>query len=177
MTEQGQPDNLHDLFSKVKKPSFKVPKLNLKFSRWIKILIVVLGIIVLAYNMVFFYVKPNEFGIKARKMGLNRGVQPEPYTAGLHFLIPWLEKMHRLPRDVQVLELTSYPSTAAETARKERSAHIQTSDGFFVDVDVSILYHIKDPYLVFTEIGPGSLFEDNGIIPKAEPALKETLGS
>jgi regulator of protease activity HflC (stomatin/prohibitin superfamily) len=45
-----------------------------------------------------------------------------------------------------------------------------------VDVDVSILYHIRDPYLVFTTIGPGKLFEDNGIIPKAEPALKETLG-
>jgi hypothetical protein len=45
-----------------------------------------------------------------------------------------------------------------------------------VDVDVSILYHIKDPYLVFTTIGPGTLYEDNGIIPKAEPALKETLG-
>jgi regulator of protease activity HflC (stomatin/prohibitin superfamily) len=39
-----------------------------------------------------------------------------------------------------------------------------------------MIYHIKDPYLVFTTIGPGNLFEDNGIIPKAEPALKETLG-
>ncbi len=45
-----------------------------------------------------------------------------------------------------------------------------------MDVDVSMLYHIKDPYLVFTTIGPGTLYEDNGIIPKAEPALKETLG-
>ena len=79
-------------------------------------------------------------------------------------------------RSIQVLELTNYPGTAAEAARKDRAAHIQTSDGFFVDVDVSFLYHIKDPYLVFTTIGPGTLFEDNGIIPKAEPALKETLG-
>jgi regulator of protease activity HflC (stomatin/prohibitin superfamily) len=77
---------------------------------------------------------------------------------------------------VQVLELTDYPRTAADSARKDGVAHIQTSDGFFVDVDVSILYRIEDPYLVFTKIGPGSLFEDNGIIPKAEPALKETLG-
>ena len=84
--------------------------------------------------------------------------------------------MYRLPKSIQVLELTNFPQTAAEAARKDRAAHIQTSDGFFVDVDVSMLYHIKDPYLVFTTIGPGTLFEDNGIIPKAEPALKETLG-
>jgi len=58
-----------------------------------------------------------------------------------------------------------------------RAAHIQTSDGFFVDVDVSIVYRIVDPYKVFTSIGPGRLYEDNGIIPKAEPALKDTLGN
>ena len=43
-------------------------------------------------------------------------------------------------------------------------------------MDVSILYRIEDPYLVFTKIGPGELFISNGIVPKAEPALKATLG-
>ncbi len=56
------------------------------------------------------------------------------------------------------------------------SSDIQTSDGFFVDVDVSIIYRISDPYLIFTMIGPGTLFEDNGIITKAEPILKASLG-
>jgi regulator of protease activity HflC (stomatin/prohibitin superfamily) len=130
----------------------------------------------MAYNLLFVYVEPNEFGIKVKRMGMNRGVQKEVYTAGLNLVIPGLWQMHRLPRDVQVLELNDSPRTAADLARKDRVAHIQTSDGFFVDVDVSILYRIVDPYLVFTQIGPGSLFEDNGIIPKAEPALKETLG-
>jgi regulator of protease activity HflC (stomatin/prohibitin superfamily) len=45
-----------------------------------------------------------------------------------------------------------------------------------VDVDVSIIYRVNDPYKVFTDIGPGRLFEDNGIIPKTEPALKNNLG-
>jgi regulator of protease activity HflC (stomatin/prohibitin superfamily) len=81
-----------------------------------------------------------------------------------------------MPRDVQVLELTNNPKTAAEYARQEKAAHIQTSDGFFVDVDLSIIYRIVDPYKVFVTIGPGTSFEDNGIIPKAEPVLKATLG-
>ena len=129
------------------------------------------------YNLFFFYVRPDEYGIKVIRIGLNRGVQKEVYHAGLHFLLPFgLHEMYRFPKGIQVLELTHYPQTAAKAARRDRAAHIQTSDGFFVDVDVSILYHIKDPYLVFTTIGPGTLFEDNGIIPKAEPALKETMG-
>ena len=158
------------------KPPFKIPKVKVQLSRGIKLLIVILAVGLLAYNVLFVYVEPNEFGIKVVRMGINRGVQQKVYTAGLNLVIPGIQQMHRLPRDVQVLELTAFPNTAADAARKDKAAHIQTSDGFFVDVDVSILYRIKDPYLVFTKIGPGSLFEHNGIIPKAEPALKETLG-
>jgi len=158
------------------RPKIKIPKINIKLSRAVKLAILVVGLMVLAYNVFFVYVHPNEYGIKVVRMGVNRGVQKDVYTAGLNLVIPGLQQLHRLPRDIQVLELTNYPSTASGMARKDRAAHIQTSDGFFVDVDVSILYHIEDPYLVFTKIGPGSLFEDNGIIPKAEPALKETLG-
>jgi len=128
-------------------------------------------------NSLFVYVRPNEYGILVNKLVTPRGVQKGTYEAGLHFVMPFgMQEMHRLPRDIQVLELTNSPDTAAQSSRMVRAAHIQTSDGFFVDVDVSILYHIADPYLVFTTIGPGTLYQDNGIIPKTEPALKESLG-
>ncbi len=156
---------------------FKIPQLNLRLGRTVKILIAVIVLIVLGYNLFFIYVEPDKFGIKVARVGMNRGVQKKIYHAGLTFVLPFgLQQMYQLPKGIQVLELTNFPDTAAAMARKDRAAHIQTSDGFFVDVDVSFLYHIKDPYLVFTTIGPGTLFEDNGIIPKAEPALKETLG-
>jgi regulator of protease activity HflC (stomatin/prohibitin superfamily) len=150
---------------------------NLKFLNGSKIGLAVILLLVIGFNLFFVYVEPDEYGIKVNRVGLNRGVQKEVYHAGLSFVLPFgLQQMHKIPKGIQVLELTNFPETAADSARKDRAAHIQTSDGFFVDVDVSMLYHIENPYLVFTTIGPGSLFEDNGIIPKAEPALKETLG-
>jgi regulator of protease activity HflC (stomatin/prohibitin superfamily) len=156
---------------------FKFPRLNLRWATGLKILAAAVVLVIVCYNLFFVYVRPDEYGIKVVRVGLNRGVQKKIYHAGLIFVLPFgLQQMYRLPKGIQVLELTNFPQTAAEAARKDRAAHIQTSDGFFVDVDVSMLYHIKDPYLVFTTIGPGTLFEDNGIIPKAEPALKETLG-
>ncbi len=156
---------------------FKFPALNLRLGRTLKILIAGVVLVALGYNLFFIYVEPDKFGIKVARVGMNRGVQQKIYHAGLTFVLPFgLQQMYQLPKGIQVLELTNFPDTAAAMARKDRAAHIQTSDGFFVDVDVSFLYHIKDPYLVFTTIGPGTLFEDNGIIPKAEPALKETLG-
>ncbi|MFH1156859.1 MAG: SPFH domain-containing protein [Pseudomonadota bacterium] len=150
---------------------------RLKLTNGLKILAAIAALVVISYQFFFVYVHPYEYGIKVVRVGLTRGVQKEVYHAGLSFVLPFgLQQMYILPKGIQVLELTNFPDTAAGKARKDRAAHIQTSDGFFVDVDVSILYHIKDPYLVFTTIGPGTLFEDNGIIPKAEPALKETLG-
>ncbi|MFH2092131.1 MAG: SPFH domain-containing protein [Pseudomonadota bacterium] len=169
-----QMDNITEFKRKLNK-GVKIPKI--KISGGVNILIVVLLVVVLAYNLFSVYVEPDEYGIKVNRIGMTRGVQKEIYDAGLTFIMPFgFQQIYKLPKGIQVLELTNFPDTASSGARKDRAAHIQTSDGFFVDVDVSMLYHIKDPYLVFTTIGPGTLFEDNGIIPKAEPALKETLG-
>src|SRR5262249_20283394 len=128
----------------------------------------------------FTYVGPNEYGIKVVRVPLlgARGVHKEVYDTGLHLVLkPFdLEKMYLFPKDLQVLDLTGTREEAAREASVSKAAHIQTSDGFFVDVDVSILYNIVDPYLVFTHLGTGRLFETNGIVPKAEPVLKQTLG-
>ena len=168
-------DQLNKILSRIQALKEKLRTFNL--TNGLKIGLAVIVLLVIAYNLLFVYVQPDKYGIKVVRVGLNRGVQKEVYHAGLSFVLPFgLQQMYLLPKNIQVLELTNFPETAAASARKDRAAHIQTSDGFFVDVDVSMLYHIQDPYLVFTTIGPGNLFEDNGIIPKAEPALKETLG-
>jgi len=170
--KQGKPGLFGNLKTGPKFSGFK-----LRGSRKVTILIGVLALIVFSYNMLFVYIRPNEFGIKVVKIGIQRGVHQEVYSSGLNFILPFgFQQMHRLPKDFQVLELTNYPQTASKQARREKAAHIQTSDGFFVDVDVSIIYRIVDPYKVFTKIGPGNLYEYNGIMPKAEPVLKATLG-
>ncbi|MDM7919614.1 MAG: SPFH domain-containing protein, partial [Methanosarcina sp.] len=167
---------IFDVFPEQLRRNPALARFKLKFPGGMMLGIILIIIIVILYNSFLTYVEPNEYGIKQVEIGMNRGIQKEPYTTGLHFIIPGMQKMHFLPRDIQVLELTNYAETASRFARQERAAHIQTNDGFFVDVDLSILYHIEDPYKVFTKIGPGNMFEDNGIIPLAEAKLKETLG-
>jgi len=170
-------DNPITVFPGNLKNNFRLPDFKLKFSKGVNVLIIALFVLVLCFNLFFVYVEPGEYGIKVNRIGIGRGVQTDVYHAGLTFVMPFgFQQIYKLPKGMQVLELTNFPETASTSARKDRAAHIQTSDGFFVDIDVSILYHIKDPYLVFTTIGPERLFEDNGLIPKAEPVLKETLG-
>ena len=125
------------------------------------------------------YVRPNEYGIMEKKIGIgfNLGIQQKPYSAGYHIVLPygfWV--LHRLPKDIQVLELTNHPQQAAKEAHMVEAAHIRTSDGFYVDVDISILYQIKDPYKVFVTFGAEKGYEKDGIIPGTADVLRDTLG-
>lgn len=132
---------------------------------------------VIAYNTFFEYVQPNEFGIKVVKVGVHKGVQEKIYEPGLAFRVPFgIQEIYTLPRNTQVLELTNREGTARDGIYVDREAKIQTSDGFFVDVDATILYRIDDPYKVFTKLGPMDNYLQLGILPKAEAVLKETLG-
>jgi regulator of protease activity HflC (stomatin/prohibitin superfamily) len=148
-----------------------------------KILLPLLALLVglkLFVALCFVYVRPNEYGIKVVRVPVfgSRGVHKEVYDTGFHFVLkPFdCEGMYLFPKDLQVLDLTGAREEAAREATISKPAHIQTSDGFFVDVDASILYKIVDPYLVFTHLGAGRAFETNGLMPKAEPVLKQTLG-
>jgi regulator of protease activity HflC (stomatin/prohibitin superfamily) len=153
------------------------------FGPILRILVpLVLVLIGLQVLMVFCvtYVGPNQWGIKVVGVPVlgQRGVHQEIYDTGFHLVLkPFgIEQMYLFPKELQVLDLTGTRDEAAREATIQKAAHIQTSDGFFVDVDVSILYKIADPYLVFTKLGAGSDFENRGIVPKAEPVLKQTLG-
>jgi len=134
-------------------------------------------LVVIGYISCLTYINPDEYGIKQVMIGLRRGIHKEVYQTGYRFVLPEpFERMHRFPKSLRVLEMSNSPITRARFARHEKAAYIQTSDGFFVEVDASILYRIVDPYQVMVTLGPGRLFEDNGIIPRAEPLLKQTLG-
>ncbi len=157
----------------------QMPQIPKWVSGWLTPAVFILFIIGFFYTQAMVYIRPNECGIKQINIGITKGIQKKIYTAGYHFVIPFgFQKIYRFPRDMQVVFLTDNERSMGRIPgiRVEKAATIQTSDGFFVLVDVSILYRIIDPYLVLTTVGPGRLFEDNGIIPKAEPALKETLG-
>src|SRR5258706_3368427 len=139
--------------------------------------IVVLGAVV-GYNSCTTYVRPGEAGVKQIKFGLGKGIEPTTYGVGLHYVGAG-ETMHRFPTRLQVLELSNSRSEATEDLEGHRVApgvNIQTSEGYTVQVDVTVLYRIADPLIVMTSIGPGRLFEDSAVIPRAQQDLRRALG-
>jgi regulator of protease activity HflC (stomatin/prohibitin superfamily) len=158
-------------------------------------LIVIGGLLVLwvFYLTCTTYIGPGEFGAKQvlySPLGLfgPMGTQNKIYETGIHHQFPTMEKILRFPKTIQVLTMRDAPdarekitetisSTDEMFTRIVKAAYIQTSDGFYVKMDTSILYRIQDPVKLVNMVGAGKLYEDNGILPVAENAIKVRLGS
>ncbi len=124
------------------------------------------------------YVKPNELGIKQVLFGSGQGIQKTVYRPGLHWLTPGSDRMLTFPSDLQSLQFNENPRELTEHTgqRIVPAIKIQTSEGYTVSVDITVLYRIEDPYQVITQIGPGKLYEDSAVLPRAEQVLRRTLG-
>jgi regulator of protease activity HflC (stomatin/prohibitin superfamily) len=158
-------------------------------------LLVLGGLLALAvfYLTCTTYIGPGEFGIKQvlySPFGLfgPMGTQNTIYETGIHHQFPTMEKILRFPRTIQVLTMRDDPdpkqkvtetisTTDEKFTRIVKAAYIQTSDGFYVKMDASILYCIEDPVKLVNRVGAGKLYEDNGILPVAENAIKVRLGT
>ncbi len=158
-------------------------------------LIVMVGLLVLwmFYLTCTTYIGPGEFGVKQvlySPFGLfgPMGTQKRIYETGIHHQFPTMEKILRFPKTIQVLTMRDPPdsrekitetisSTDEMFTRIVKAAYIQTSDGFYVKMDTSILYRIEDPVKLVNMVGAGKLYEDNGILPVAENAIKVRLGA
>jgi len=137
-----------------------------------------LVVVLVGYNSCTTYIGPGELGVKQISWGINKGIEPHVYDVGLHYVGAG-EKMHRFPARVQVLELASSSAEGTsdlEGHRTTAAINIQTSEGYTVRVDATVLYRIADPLQVMKTIGPGHLFEDSAVIPRAAQDLRRALG-
>jgi regulator of protease activity HflC (stomatin/prohibitin superfamily) len=122
------------------------------------------------------YVPPNMVALKQVYYGGNAGIRSRVYGPGLHFVVAGAERLHLFPQDIQVINFSDSPSEVSQELRAAPSIKLQTSDGYNVQLDVTVLFHIEDPYKVITEAGPGNAYEDRLVIPRADRLLRKTLG-
>jgi regulator of protease activity HflC (stomatin/prohibitin superfamily) len=156
-----------------------VPRVSMPQGRKLRVLWVLgaaLIVLLFGYNSCTTYVKPGEAGVKQIKFGMGKGIEPFVYGTGLHY-VGVGETMHRFPLRLQVLELSNSRSEEdLEGHRIAPGVNIQTSEGYAVQLDLTVLYRIADPLKVMQAIGPGRLFEDSVVIPRAQQDLRRALG-
>jgi regulator of protease activity HflC (stomatin/prohibitin superfamily) len=149
------------------------------------LVILLLALLAIVYATCTQYIKADQFAVKQVDVPMPlftgaAGIHTNIYDAGVHFRLPGCEKFLIFPKSVRVVTFHGHgrnTDVVEEFVRYEDAAHIQTSDGFFINLDVSILYRVIDPYKAVREFGAGALYEQNGIVFQAESTLKATMGT
>ncbi|HEY3452062.1 MAG TPA: SPFH domain-containing protein [Myxococcales bacterium] len=145
-------------------------------------------------------VEPNEFGVEQHRFGTKTGIGDEVFGPGVYFVGPGTT-MHTFPREMHVLDATrdqveskrraaaaqivtkldQYFANRLEllgthTYREIEALNIQTSDGYAVNADVTLVYSITNPVKIGKEFGWGSLYVDSFVINTFRNGLLATLG-
>jgi len=154
----------------------------------------------------FFYgactarVAPNEWGVEQVRFGLKTGIKERAFGPGLYF-VPFGTTMHEFPREIHVLEASFDKTESLGKAKTEdvregverffarrdkvlgRSTHrvidafnVQTSDGYAVICDVTLLYSISDPVRIAKDFGWGSLYVDSFAVNTFRNGVLQTIG-
>lgn len=166
---------------------------------------VVRGVLLFVALAVFYVgctarVAPNELGVEQAKFGFKTGIRERTFTPGLYFVGPGVT-MHTFPREIHVLE-ASFDRDASlsraksqdvreavdryfvkrdkvlgrQTHRTTEALNVQTSDGYAVVCDVTLLYSIVDPVRVARDFGWGSLYVDSFVLNTFRNGVLTTLG-
>ena len=64
---------------------------------------VALVVVLILYQTTTTYVKPGEFAVRQIYFGPGQGMQTDRIGPGLHLIIPGYERLHVLPRTLQLL--------------------------------------------------------------------------
>ncbi len=149
------------------------------------LVVLILFLFLILYGICTQYIEPDQFAVKQVDVPVPlitgaAGIHSNIYSTGIQWRLPGCEKFLIFPKSVRAVTLHAKGKNQEEAerfVRYEDAAHIQTSDGFFINLDVSILYRVVDPYRVVKIYGAGVLYEQNGIILQAETTLKSSMGT
>src|SRR4029453_2774263 len=109
------------------------------------LVVLVLVLVAIAYGLCTQYIEPDEFAVKQVDVPVPlftgaAGIHSNIYQTGIQWRLPGCEKFIIFPKNVRAVTLRTAGKAEDESQRfvhYEDAAHIQTSDGFFITLDVS----------------------------------------
>lgn len=168
------------MFETTSAPRFRVqfPFLKSLKPRFGKVLVwLILATVPLFFlrACVIAYVPPDQIGVRQIAVGPGKGLQKKPVLAGYRRELYTYETIHTFPREIQVVEFTNNPAESG-SGHQRPAIKVPTVDGYPVDVDVTVLYRIADPYKVASKFGFGRAYEEAVVVRFTDPLVKQFLG-
>ncbi len=105
------------------------------------IVLVVSALLLTTIGAGIVFIEPDELAVVVTVLG-EGGIRPDPLQSGLHWIIPFAERVERYPKVNQNYTMSSTPDEGAVTG--DDSIQVRTKDGQQVFIDASVLYAV-DP--------------------------------
>ena len=169
------------MFEKITSPRFKVQSPFLqqvrgRLGRAAFLLLLLSAPLFFLRACAITYVPPGQIGVRQVSFGSAKGLRKKPVLPGYRREIGGYETIHTFPRDIQVVEFTNNPAETGAGHREVGAVKVPTVDGYPVDVDVTVLYRIADPYKLASKFGFGKTYEEAVVIRFTDPLVKQYLG-
>ncbi len=108
------------------------------------IALVVTAVLLTTVGAGIVFIEPDELGVVVTVLGQG-GIRPDPLDSGLHWIVPFAERVERYPRTNQNYTMSS-TADEGQTAGDD-SIQVRTKDGQQVYIDASVIYAV-DPLKV-----------------------------
>jgi regulator of protease activity HflC (stomatin/prohibitin superfamily) len=151
-------------------------KLRSRFGKLGLRLLLILVPLFLLRACVLTYVPPDQIGVRQVSYGFGKGLQKEPVQPGWRREVSSYERIFTFPRDVQAVEFTNNLAESGAAHLQRPAVKVPTVDGYPVDLDVTVLYRIKDPYLLASRFGLSKAYEEAVVVRFTDPMVKQYLG-
>lgn len=116
------------------------------------------------------FIEPDELAIVVTVLGQG-GIRPDPLQAGLHWIIPFAERVERYP----VLNQTYTMSSSADEGQyaADDSIQVRTKDGQQVYIDASVIYAVDPRKAVDLYRTWRFNYEDGLVRPQARGVIRD----
>lgn len=137
----------------------------------------VIGMIILAVVLTLVgaglvFIEPTEAGVVITILG-SGGLRPEPLIPGLHWIVPFIERVELYPTTTQTFTMAR---TASEGETQGLiTVEARTSDGQRIFVDSSVIYKIEPTAVIEIHKTWQRRYQDDLILPQARGIIRDAV--
>jgi regulator of protease activity HflC (stomatin/prohibitin superfamily) len=134
------------------------------------IALLVIAILVTTVGVGLVFVEPDEIGLVVTVFG-GGGIRPDPLPAGLHWVIPFAERVERYSIRNQAYTMSIVSGEGA--VQGDDSIQVRTKDGQQVDIDATVIYAIDQTKAVQLYKTWGSAYQDGLVRPSSRGIIRD----
>lgn len=137
------------------------------------IIVLVLALLSTTLGAGLVFIEPYETGVVVTILSSQGGMRAEPLQAGLHWIVPFIERVERYPTSIQTFTMARTESEGETLG--ELTVEARTSDGQRIWVDSSVIYQIEPSVVTTIHKEWQHRYQDDLILPQARGIIRDAV--